>query len=50
MVIDGELDLDEMGKIIFEHILRVASGEKTKSELLDVGENEFVPWPIGVLA
>ena len=50
VVIDGELDLDEMGKIIFEHILRVASGEKTKSELLDVGENEFVPWPIGVLA
>ena len=28
-------------------ILRVASGEKTKSELLGYGDNEFVPWQIG---
>jgi altronate hydrolase len=28
-------------------ILRVASGSKTKSELLGYGDNEFVPWQIG---
>ena len=50
VIIDGEKDLDEMGQIIFERILAVASGEKSKSEQLGVGENEFVPWPIGVLA
>lgn len=50
VIIDGEKDLDEMGKIIFDTILRIASGEKSKSEALGVGENEFVPWPIGVLA
>ncbi|WP_229680037.1 UxaA family hydrolase [Saccharopolyspora thermophila] len=32
-----------MGQRIFEHILRVASGERTKSEELGYGEEEFVP-------
>jgi altronate hydrolase len=49
VVIDGEVSLEEMGKLIFEQILRHASGEKTKSELAGVGESEFVPWPIGVV-
>lgn len=49
-VIDGEKSLDEMGEIIFRRILEIASGDKSKSELLGVGEDEFVPWPIGVLA
>lgn len=49
-VIDGEKTLDEMGDIIFEKMLAVASGEASKSEDLGIGENEFVPWPIGVLA
>lgn len=49
-VIDGTATLDEMGEIIFQKILAVASGEKSKSEMLGVGEDEFVPWPIGVLA
>ncbi len=50
VIIDGEKTLDEMGEIIFNKMLAVASGETTKSEALGVGENEFVPWPIGVLA
>jgi altronate hydrolase len=49
-VIDGASTLDEMGEEIFRKILAVASGEKSKSEALGVGEDEFVPWPIGVLA
>jgi altronate hydrolase len=49
-VIDGEASTEEMGGMIFAQMLRHASGEKTKSELAGMGENEFVPWPIGVLA
>jgi altronate hydrolase len=37
----------EMGRRIFEEILRVASGHKTKSELNGLGEAEFVPWMMG---
>ena len=49
-VIDGATSVEEMGQRIFEQLLRHASGEKTKSEFEGMGENEFVPWPIGVLA
>ncbi|WP_371928369.1 UxaA family hydrolase [Oceanicola sp. 502str15] len=47
-VIDGDKSLDEVGQEIFEKMLAVASGEKSKSEALGVGEEEFAPWPIGV--
>ena len=47
-VVDGEATLVEMGQKIFEQMLLHASGEKTKSEALGVGSNEFVPWPLGV--
>jgi altronate hydrolase len=47
-VIDGTATLDEMGEVIFQKMLAVASGEKSKSEALGIGEDEFVPWPIGV--
>lgn len=39
--------LAEVGRLIFEEILAVASGKKTKSELAGVGEEEFAPWSIG---
>ncbi|MDX1946582.1 MAG: altronate dehydratase family protein [Pirellulaceae bacterium] len=39
--------VDDVGREIFEKILSVASGEKTKSELLGYGDEEFVPWQIG---
>ncbi len=45
-VVEGS-SLEEKGQEIFDMILRVASGEKTKSELLGYGDNEFVPWHIG---
>jgi arabinonate dehydratase len=47
-VIDGTATLDEIGEVIFQKMLAVASGEKSKSEALGIGEDEFVPWPIGV--
>ena len=45
-VVEGS-SLEAKGQEIFDTILRVASGEKTKSELLGYGDNEFVPWQIG---
>ena len=45
-VLDG-VTLQEKGEQIFQEILAVASGKKTKSELLGYGDNEFVPWQIG---
>jgi altronate hydrolase len=45
-VLDG-VSLEKKGEEIFQKILKVASGEKTKSELLGYGDNEFVPWQIG---
>jgi altronate hydrolase len=45
-VLDG-VSLETKGQEIFDKILKVASGEKTKSELLGYGDNEFVPWQIG---
>lgn len=47
-VLDGLCDLDDMGRTIFDEILRTASGQMTKSEALGVGAEEFAPWPIGV--
>jgi len=49
LIIDGELTVDETGKIIFEKILDTASGKRTKSEVLGFGDNEFVPWHIGAM-
>jgi altronate hydrolase len=54
----GDMDLDaggilanrsvsEVGREIFEKLLAVASGEKTKSELHGIGDEEFVPWTVG---
>jgi altronate hydrolase len=37
----------EVGREIFERMLAVASGEKSKSEELGIGDNEFVPWAVG---
>ena len=45
-VLEG-VSLEDKGQQIFDLMLRVASGEKTKSELLGYGDNEFVPWQIG---
>lgn len=50
LIIDGERTIEQMGQEIFEHILRAASGERTKSELLGLGDNEFVPWHMGIVS
>jgi altronate hydrolase len=39
--------VEEVGREIFEKIIAVASGEKTKSEEQGIGDDEFCPWSIG---
>ena len=39
--------LPEVGRQIFEEVVAVASGKRSKSELSGVGEEEFAPWIIG---
>ena len=41
--------LEAKGREIFEMLLRVASGELTKSESLGFGGAEFVPWQMGAV-
>ena len=50
VMLDGEADLAEMGRRIFDHILQTASGAPTKSEQLGVGGEEFVPWHLGIVS
>ncbi len=45
-ILEG-VSLREVGEEIFEMIVAVASGQKTKSEAQGIGEEEFAPWPIG---
>jgi altronate hydrolase len=46
-VLDGDKTVQECGQDIFDMILRVAGGERTKSEQADSGASEFAPWQIG---
>ncbi len=46
-IVDGTETVQQCGERIFELILKTASGEKTKSELLGFGDDEFAPWVIG---
>jgi altronate hydrolase len=48
-ILDGTASLQEMGQKVFEHLLRVASGEPSKSEALGLGKHEFVPWQMGIM-
>jgi altronate hydrolase len=45
-VLEG-VSIEAKGREIFDHLLRVASGERSKSEQLGYGDAEFVPWTIG---
>ena len=44
-IADGERTVPEVGREIFDLVLRVASGERTCAERM--GHQEFVPWRIG---
>lgn len=44
-IADGEATVAQIGREIFEEVLRVASGRRSSAERL--GHREFVPWRIG---
>jgi altronate hydrolase len=46
-ILTGEESVAECGARIFALILRVAGGERTKSEGYDFGSSEFAPWVLG---
>ncbi|MGH9843407.1 MAG: UxaA family hydrolase [Blastocatellia bacterium] len=45
VIVDGMATIQDVGGKIFEMIRSVASGERSKSEIL--GHKEFVPWRVG---
>ncbi len=47
-IVEG-VSLEAKGQAIFELILKTASGQKTKSEELGYGDNEYVPWYVGAV-
>lgn len=47
-ILDG-VTVEKKGEEIFERVLKVASGEHTKSEDLGYGDLEFVPWQVGAV-
>jgi altronate hydrolase len=48
-IVEGLSTVEEKGAEIFEMLLKIASGERTKSEQLGYGDNEFVPWQVGAV-
>jgi altronate hydrolase len=44
-IADGESTVEDVGREIFDRLLRIASGERTLAEQL--GHHEFAPWRIG---
>ena len=48
-IIEGTCTIEEKGRVLFELMLKIASGTPTKSEELGFGGVEFVPWQIGAV-
>ena len=48
-ILSGGASIEEKGQEILDYVLAAASGQKTKSEILGLGDNEFVPWQVGAV-
>lgn len=48
-IVEGRESIAQAGERIFESIIQIASGELSRSETYDYGDNEFVPWPVGAV-
>jgi len=46
-ILDGTETVGQVGLRLFEKIIAVASGEKTRSEQSGIGDEEFAPWILG---
>lgn len=47
-VLDG-VSVRDVGMEIFDLLIETASGQKSKSELSGLGDEEFSPWPVGAV-
>ncbi len=48
-IAEGKASVQQVGQEIFDLILATASGRRTKSEELGIGEEEFTPWQLGAV-
>jgi altronate hydrolase len=46
-ILEGTETVAQVGRRIFEEIIAVAGGARTKSEIAGVGDEEFAPWLLG---
>ncbi|MDW6085654.1 UxaA family hydrolase, partial [Escherichia coli] len=43
-IVDGEETIEQVGERIYQRIIELASGHRSRSEELGYGSQEFVPW------
>ncbi|ACU95786.1 UxaA family hydrolase [Saccharomonospora viridis] len=48
-IVEHGVDVAEMGRRVYDHLLDVASGRKSLSERLGLGGEEMVPWQLGAV-
>jgi len=48
-VLDGTKTIAELGASLFQMMLDTASGHRSRSEQHGYGQQELVPWQIGVI-
>ncbi|WP_394706107.1 UxaA family hydrolase [uncultured Martelella sp.] len=48
-ILSDGVSIQDKGEEILDYVLKAASGEKTKSEEMGLGDNEFVPWQVGAV-
>jgi len=48
-ILTGTAGVEAVGREIYDMWLRMASGERSKSEAQGLGDHEFVPWQIGAV-
>jgi altronate hydrolase len=46
-ILDGIESIHQVGLRLFELIIAVANGQRTRSELNGLGDEEFAPWQLG---
>ncbi len=46
VILEG-VPVEDVGLAVFEELIQVASGKKTKSEAQGLGDHEFAPWALG---
>jgi altronate hydrolase len=46
-ILDGTESVEQVGLRLFETIIAVAGGQRTRSEVNGLGDEEFAPWQLG---